>query len=314
MRLSYPLGLQPHQGISAASRQTPLPPSLRSAPSPEEKVDKTAANKPSLRHSPRTTSRLEQSRVLPSPPPRQQRGGWCRAANAARSLFDGTTSLNSTANAFAIESEARSESHGACRPLRLEQPPASNYPRLELSRVLPLCLPRRQRGGWCRAANEARSLFDGTTSLNSTANAFAIESEARSESHGACRPLRLEQPPASNYPRLELSRVLPLCLPRRQRGGWCRAANEARSLFDGTTSLNSTANAFAIESEARSESHGACRPLRLEQLAPRCPFYSRPLKHPMTFFANCVCTKRITRSPGSSTDSPFGMTAAPSRT
>ena len=242
MRLSYPLGLQPHQGISAASRQTPLPPSLRSAPSPEEKVDKTAANKPSLRHSPRTTSRLELSRVLPSPPPRQQRGGWCRAANAARSLFD------------------------------------------------------------------------GTTSLNSTANAFAIESEARSESHGACRPLRLEQPPASNYPRLELSRVLPLCLPRRQRGGWCRAANEARSLFDGTTSLNSTANAFAIESEARSESHGACRPLRLEQLAPRCPFYSRPLKHPMTFFANCVCTKRITRSPGSSTDSPFGMTAAPSRT
>ena len=87
MRLSYPLGLQPHQGISAASRQTPLPPSLRSAPSPEEKVNKTASsNLP-----PRTTFHLEHPRVLPLYLPRRQRGGWCRAANATRNLFGGST-------------------------------------------------------------------------------------------------------------------------------------------------------------------------------------------------------------------------------
>ena len=193
MRLSYPLGLQPHQGISAASRQTPLPPSLRSAPSPEEKVDKTASNN----LPPRTNHRCF---------------------------------------------------------TRLEQLPASNHPAYFPSR-----LPRRQRGGWCRAANAARNLFGGSTSA---------------------------------YP-------APVALSATRRT--CAHSNQLRPpglLLGG-----------AMQPTRAKRGVSRTRPAVL-RLAP----YSFPLKHLMTFFANCVCTKRITRSPGSSTDSPFGMTAAPSRT
>ncbi len=277
MRLSYPLGLQPHQGIFAASRQTPLPPSLRSAPSPEGKVDKTASN------------------TLPP------------------------------------------QTNHRCFT-RLEQPPASNHP----AYFLPLRLPRRQRGGWCRAANAARNLFGSSTStypapvaLSATRRTCAHSNQLRPPGlllGGAMQPSRAKRGVSRTVPAVPSTsnNLLPRTITRtslsaspsavgRLVPGSERSAELIRR-HDEMTSFPRTSLPTRVS--ARSESHGACRPLRLEQTSvsqtsasnPRCPFYSRPLKHPMTFFANCVCTKRITRSPGSSTDSPFGMTAAPSRT
>ncbi len=256
MRLSYPLGLQPHQGIFAASRQTPLPPSLRSAPSPEEKVDKTASNN----LPPRTNHRCF---------------------------------------------------------TRLEQPPASNNPAYFPSR-----LPRRQRGGWCRAANVARSLFDGTTSaypapvaLSATRRTCAHSNQLRPPGlllGGAMQPSRAERgvsrtapavPSASNPPRV-LSFPPPLSpAAGRQAAGSERSAELIRRHDEPRHCL------FLLCRREFPRGVSRTRPAVL-RLAP----YSFPLKHPITFFANCVCTKRITRSPGSSTDSPFGMTAAPSLT
>ena len=187
MRLSYPLGLQPHQGIFAASRQTPLPPSLRSA-------------LPGMPLASRANA------------PPEGKVKWMRSSTINQWF------LNSTTNAFAIESGARSESHDASRPLRLEQPRVLSSPPPPVGSGAAGAGQRTQRGAY----SEARR----GNILSSTP--FADESGARSESHGACRPLRLEQPPASNnhayFPlRLPVSSGAAGAGQRTQRGTYSEA-------------------------------------------------------------------------------------------
>ncbi len=242
-------GQRAQQGAYSEERRAckpPPPPFPTRAPPRSEShgaCRPSASNTPSPRTAlPRTNS----SRTVSSPDLRQ--GGRCRAASAAKRLFGGTTSLQTTAAPVSDESAAAQRVARYLPPVRLEHSFSTNRPasnQLVSDRLVSRPPPGRQVPGSERSKAPIRR---NDEPANHRRPRFR-----RERRRAASRTV-----PAAHPPRTRLLEPSRLPASARAAGAGQRAQQGAYS--EERRACKPPPPLFPTRAPPRSESHGACRP------------------------------------------------------